>query len=168
MTQHRRSRVLRHGIFAVPAVECPHPRRLLSVGRRPDESRRWPAGVLLHLRHLQQPREPVRDAGERLHGGEPDVTITTNPTPNDKYGETIRTQLQAGNAADVIQTTPGSGDARGIIPLAEAGFLEPLGDTAAGLVPEGSETIFEIDGKVYGQPMDFTIGTSSPAWARPR
>ena len=58
-----------------------------------------------------------------------------------------------------MQTTPGSGDARGLIGLADAGFLEPLGDTAAGLVPSGSEGLFEIDGEVYGQPLDFTIGS---------
>jgi raffinose/stachyose/melibiose transport system substrate-binding protein len=104
--------------------------------------------------NLESPYETLAKAYMEAN---PDVTITTNPTPNDKYGETIRTQFQAGNAADVIQTTPGSGDARGIIPLAEAGFLEPLGDTAADLVPAGSETIFELDGEVYGQPMDFTI-----------
>ncbi len=104
--------------------------------------------------NLESPYETLAKA---YMDANPDVTITTNPTPNDKYGETIRTQFQAGNAADVVQTTPGSGDARGIIPLADAGFLEPLGDTAAGLIPSGSETIFEIDDKVYGQPMDFTI-----------
>lgn len=105
--------------------------------------------------NLESPYEALAKA---YMDANPDVTITTNPTPNDKYGETIRTQLQAGNASDVIQTTPGSGDARGLVPLAQAGFLEPLGDTATNLVPAGSESIFEIDGKTYGQPLDFTIG----------
>lgn len=87
----------------------------------------------------------------------PGVTITTNPTPNDRYGETVRTQLQAGNAADVMQLTPGSGDNRGLIPFAEAGYLEPLGATATGLVPTGSESLFQLDGETYGQPLDFTV-----------
>ncbi|MBB3157704.1 raffinose/stachyose/melibiose transport system substrate-binding protein [Microbacterium proteolyticum] len=100
---------------------------------------------------------PYETLAKEYMAANPGVTITTNPTPNDKYGETIRTQLQAGNASDVVQTTPGSGDARGLIPLAEAGFLEPLGDTATSLVPSGSETLFEVDGKTYGQPLDFTI-----------
>ena len=73
--------------------------------------------------NLESPYESLAKEYMEQHEG---VTITTNPTPNDKYGETIRTQLQAGNASDVIQTTPGSGDARSILPLAEAGFLEPL------------------------------------------
>lgn len=100
---------------------------------------------------------PYETLAKEYMAANPGVTITTNPTPNDKYGETIRTQFQAGNASDVVQTTPGSGDARGLVPLAEAGFLEPLGDTATSLVPTGSETLFEVDGKTYGQPMDFTI-----------
>ncbi|ALX66603.1 ABC transporter substrate-binding protein [Microbacterium sp. XT11] len=105
--------------------------------------------------NLESPYETLAKEYMEQHEG---VTITTNPTPNDKYGETIRTQLQAGNASDVIQTTPGSGDARSLIPLAEAGFLEPLGDTASKLIIPGSESIYTVDGKVYGQPLDFTIG----------
>ncbi|WP_432543754.1 ABC transporter substrate-binding protein [Kineococcus sp. SYSU DK002] len=105
--------------------------------------------------NLESPYQTLADSYVESH---PDVTIQTNPVPNDRYGETIRTQLQGGNASDLIQTTPGSGDARGLIPLAEAGFLEPLGDTAKSLVLEGSESVYEVDGKVYGQPLDFTVG----------
>lgn len=101
---------------------------------------------------------PYETLAKEYMAANPGVTITSNPTPNDKYGETIRTQLQAGNASDVIITAPGAGDARGLIPLAQAGFFEPLGDTATSLVPTGSDTLFEIDGKTYGQPLDFTIG----------
>lgn len=106
--------------------------------------------------NLESPYEALAKEYMEQHDG---VTITTNPTPNDKYGETIRTQLQAGNASDVIQTTPGSGDARSILPLAEAGFLEPLRDTATDLIIPGSESNYTIDDKVYGQPLDFTIGS---------
>lgn len=104
---------------------------------------------------LESPYQTLANEYQQSHEG---VTITTNPTPNDKYGETIRTQLQAGNASDVIQTTPGSGDARSILPLAQAGFLEPLGDTAKNLIIPGSESVYTVDGKIYGQPLDFTIG----------
>lgn len=83
----------------------------------------------------------------------PDVTITLNPQPNDTYGDTVRTQLQAGNASDVIETEAGSGQTRSIIPLAEAGFLAPLGDSAAAIVPSGSENLFQIDGETYGLPL---------------
>lgn len=159
MSQHRHTALRRGALIAIPAVAA-----LLLAGCSGSGSGNETQGgdgkaafsfTFATSNNLESPYESLAKAYMEAH---PDVTITTNPTPNDKYGETIRTQLQAGNASDVIQTTPGSGDARGLIPLAEAGFLEPLGDTATGLVPAGSESIFEIDGKTYGQPMDFTIG----------
>jgi raffinose/stachyose/melibiose transport system substrate-binding protein len=157
MTQHRRSRVLRTGVIATAAASA-----LLLTSCSASGSGDGASGgdeqafsfTFATSNNLESPYETL--ANEYMDEN-PDVKITTNPTPNDKYGETVRTQLQAGNASDVIQTTPGSGDARGIIPLAEAGFLEPLGDTATELIPEGSETIFQVDGKTYGQPLDFTV-----------
>ena len=160
MSQHRSSAARRAAIIAIPVMGA-----LLLAGCSGSGGDSGDSGdsgdgaaefsfTFATSNNLESPYETLAKA---YMDANPDVTITTNPTPNDKYGETIRTQFQAGNAADVVQTTPGSGDARGIIPLAEAGFLEPLGDTAAELVPAGSESIFEIDGDVYGQPMDFTI-----------
>jgi len=156
MTQHRRTHVLRTGTLAVATVGA-----LILAGCSAGTTDAGDGGesqsfsfTFATSNNLESPYESLAKAYMEEN---PDVEITTNPTPNDKYGETIRTQLQAGNASDVIQTTPGSGDARGVIPLADAGFLEPLGETAEGLVPQGSEPIFEIDGKTYGQPMDFTI-----------
>ncbi|MFD5214264.1 ABC transporter substrate-binding protein [Microbacterium sp. NPDC058345] len=100
--------------------------------------------------NLESPFEALAKAYEDAN---PDVTITLNPVPNDTYGDTLRTQLQAGNASDVIQSEAGSGQTRSIIPLAEAGFLEPLGDSATELIPEGGESLFVVDGKTYGQPL---------------
>src|SRR5829696_9139510 len=161
MSQHRRSRVLRTGVVATAAASA-----LILAGCSASGSGTGGSGsggdeksfsfTFATSNNLESPYETLANEYMKANKG---VTITTNPTPNDKYGETIRTQLQAGNASDVIQTTPGSGDARGIIPLAEAKFLEPLGDTATKLIPEGSEPIFQIDGKTYGQPLDFTVAT---------
>lgn len=86
-----------------------------------------------------------------------DVKITLNPQPNDSYDQVVRTQLQAGNASDVLVTSPGSASGRSILPLVEAGFLEPLGESAAALVPEGSEALFGPDGKVYGLAPEITV-----------
>lgn len=158
MSQHSHTALRRGAITAVPVIGA-----LLLAGCSGSGGDSGDSGdggpvefsfTFATSNNLESPYETLANAYMEAND---DVTITTNPTPNDKYGETIRTQFQAGNAADVVQTTPGSGDARGIIPLAEAGFLEPLGDTAASLIPEGSETIFQIDGETYGQPMDFTI-----------
>lgn len=158
MTQHGRSRALRNGILAATAASA-----LLLAGCAGGGSSDPSSGgsqefsfTFATSNDMKSPYQVLADAYVKAN---PDVTITTNPTPNDKYGETIRTQLQAGNASDVIQTTPGSGDARAILPLSEAGFLEPLGETAAGLIPQGSESLYGADGKVYGQPIDFTVAS---------
>jgi raffinose/stachyose/melibiose transport system substrate-binding protein len=83
----------------------------------------------------------------------PGITIKLEGKPNDTYGDAIRTQLQAGNAADVIETEAGSGQSRSIVPLAQAKFLEPLSDAVAKTIPEGSDELFQVDGKTYGQPL---------------
>lgn len=100
--------------------------------------------------NLDSPFEALAEAYEKAN---PNVTITLNPVPNDTYGDTLRTQLQAGNASDVIQSEAGSGQTRSIVPLAEAGFLEPLGSSATDLIPEGGESLFVVDGETYGQPL---------------
>lgn len=157
MTQHRRTPVLRIGIIAATTAGALILAGCSGAGGNEDAGEGGAQSFSFTFATSNNLESPYETLAKAYMEANPDVTITTNPTPNDKYGETIRTQLQAGNAADVIQTTPGSGDARGVIPLAEAGFLEPLGATAEGLVPNGSEPIFELDGKVYGQPMDFTV-----------
>jgi raffinose/stachyose/melibiose transport system substrate-binding protein len=82
------------------------------------------------------------------------VQIEARVLPNDAYGQTMRTQLQGGTAADLMAVTPGSGDQHGAIPVAEAGLLEPLNDTSASIVPEGAEDLWGIDGTTYAQPTD--------------
>lgn len=156
MTQHRRSRVLRNGVFAATAAGALILAGCSSSGSSDEsaDSAQEFSFTFATSNNLESPYETL--ANEYMEAN-PNVTITVNPTPNDRYGETIRTQLQAGNAPDVIQTAPGSGDSRGIIPLAEAGFLEPLDDDARNIIPEGSESLFEIDDEVYGQPVDFTV-----------
>lgn len=100
--------------------------------------------------NLESPFEALAKDYEKAN---PNVTITLNPVPNDTYGDTLRTQLQAGNASDVIQSEAGSGQTRSIVPLAEAGFLEPLADSATALIPEGGDSLFVVDGETYGQPL---------------
>jgi raffinose/stachyose/melibiose transport system substrate-binding protein len=89
----------------------------------------------------------------------PDRTIELDRQPMDQYDTILRTQLQAGNAADLVQTAPGSGQLRSVVALADAGFLEPLPDSSYEIIPEGSEDLFAIDGVAYGQPLDFTVTT---------
>ena len=84
------------------------------------------------------------------------ITVETKALPPDNYGLTLRTQLQGGNAPDVMVVSPGGGQDSAVLPLADAGLIEPLGQTSIDLVPEGSEGLFTIDDKVYAQPTDIT------------
>jgi raffinose/stachyose/melibiose transport system substrate-binding protein len=83
------------------------------------------------------------------------VKIELKGLPNDSYGVSIRTQLQGGNAADLMVVAPGRGQDYAVLPLAEAGYLEPLTeDASAAVVPKGSEGLFYLDDKLYAQPTD--------------
>lgn len=80
------------------------------------------------------------------------VEVEVIPYPSDAYNTQVTTQLQAGNAADLMILSPGTGQAISVVTLAEAGFLEPLDDTSAGIIPSGSEGEYQLDGETYGQP----------------
>ena len=80
------------------------------------------------------------------------VEIEMIPYPSDAYNTQVTTQLQAGNAADMMILAPGTGQAISVITLAEAGFLEPLDETSAAVIPAGTENLYEVDGEIFGQP----------------
>jgi raffinose/stachyose/melibiose transport system substrate-binding protein len=84
------------------------------------------------------------------------ITVETKALPPDNYGLTLRTQLQGGNAPDVMVVSPGGGQDAAVLPLADAGYVEALGQESADLIPEGTEGLFTLDGKVYAQPTDIT------------
>ncbi|WP_439592915.1 ABC transporter substrate-binding protein [Microbacterium sp.] len=84
------------------------------------------------------------------------VPIEVIPYPSDAYNTQVTTQLQAGNAADVMILAPGTGQPISVVTLAEAGFLEPLDETSAGLIPSGAEAEFQIDGDTFAQPTALT------------
>lgn len=78
--------------------------------------------------------------------------IEVIPYPSEAYNTQVTTQLQAGNAADVMVLSPGTGQAISLVTLAEADFLEPLDDVSTGLISESDLPLFQVDGKTYGQP----------------
>ncbi len=80
------------------------------------------------------------------------VEVEMIPYPSDAYNTQVTTQLQAGNAADMMILAPGTGQAISVVTIAEAGFLEPLDEASAGVIPEGTEALYEVDGEIYGQP----------------
>ena len=81
------------------------------------------------------------------------TAIEVIPYPSDAYNTQVTTQLQAGNAADMMILSPGTGQAISVITLAEAEFLEPLNDASAGVIPAGSEAQYQIDGETFAQPV---------------
>ena len=84
------------------------------------------------------------------------IEIEVIPYPSDAYNTQVTTQLQAGNAADMMILSPGTGQPISVITLADAGFLEPLDETAASLLPDGTESLFQIDGDTFAQPTSLT------------
>lgn len=90
------------------------------------------------------------------YSDETGVEIEVIPYPSEAYNTQVTTQLQAGNAADVMILAPGTGQPISVITLAEAGFLEPLDASAVDLLPAGSEVQYQIDGETYAQPTALT------------
>jgi raffinose/stachyose/melibiose transport system substrate-binding protein len=80
--------------------------------------------------------------------------VQAQALPNDSYPLTIRTQLQGGNAPDLMVVAPGAGQQHAVLPLAEADLLEPLNEQSASVVPENTKPLVSLDGKVYAQPTD--------------
>ena len=156
MSQHSRYSGLKVGALAVPTIAA----LVLTGCSAPTGSNSSSGGsqeFSLSFATSNTIESPFQVLGEKYMEANPNVKITFNPQPNDSYDQTLRTQLQAGNASDVVVTSPGSGTGRSILPLVQAGFLEPLDDAAKELVPEGSEALFGTDGKVYGQAPEITV-----------
>lgn len=91
-------------------------------------------------------------AFEQAH---PDIKVDAQYTPNDSYPQLMQTQLQAGNAADVIQTTPGTGGGLPALTLAAGGRLADLTDMSwVGSMPASSKPLVTLDGRVHAYPTD--------------
>ncbi|MFP5367039.1 MAG: ABC transporter substrate-binding protein, partial [Actinomycetes bacterium] len=156
MTQHRRYSGLKVGALAVPTLAA----LVLTGCSAPAGNSSSTGGAQefsLSFATSNTIESPFQVLAEKYMEANPNVKITFNPQPNDSYDQTLRTQLQAGNASDVVVTSPGSGQGRSILPLAEAGFLEPLDDSAKDLLPEGSASTFGPEGKVFGQATAITV-----------
>lgn len=83
----------------------------------------------------------------------PSYTVNATFTPNDQFAQLIQTQYQAGQAADVIQVTPGTGGGLAGLSLAEDGRLADLdGQPWIEQVPDGLKPLITLDDKTYILP----------------
>ncbi len=158
MSQHRRTRASRIGLIAAPlAVGA---LVLAGCSGTSSDNSSTSGGpqqfsfTYVTSNNIESPFEAIAKVYMQEH---PEVKITRNAQPNDQYDQTLRTQLQAGNAADLVETAAGTGQGRSLIPLAKAGFLEPLNDTVTKIVPSNDKSQFVLNGKTYGSPTDLTF-----------
>lgn len=108
------------------------------------------------------------DAYEQLaaqYSEETGVDIEVLPYQAEAYNNQLTTQLQAGNAADLMVLIPGGGQAVTVTTIADGGFLEPLGEASAAIIPAGQEALFGVDGEIYGQPT--ALSPTSLVWNGP-
>jgi raffinose/stachyose/melibiose transport system substrate-binding protein len=96
---------------------------------------------------------PLEAAIAAFEAEYPDIEVELLDGGSD-YPTFIRTALAAGNAADVIRTFPGAGNALGVVPLDEAGQLVDLnGASWAGELSETQNNLFANDGKLLSVPI---------------
>lgn len=158
MTQQRRSRIVRTGILAATTAGA-----LILAGCSGStdggstDSQKDTKEFSLAFGISNDVTTGYQLLAEQYMKENPDVKITINTLPGESYGQTIRTQLQSGNASDVFVSSPGTGQPTSVITLAEAGLIAPLDDTATSLIPAGSESQFVVDGKTYAQALDIAF-----------
>ena len=154
MSQHSASRGLRLSLLAAPVAGV----LLLAgcAGGNPDDGddgsgEETASGFSIMVAQANDADDYYEQLAA-MYSDETGVEIELIPYPSDAYNTQVTTQLQAGNAADVMVLSPGTGQAISVITLAEAGFLEPLSTASAAVIPPGSESQFAIDGTTYAQP----------------
>jgi raffinose/stachyose/melibiose transport system substrate-binding protein len=175
MTQYGNGRLRRLGVLvAVPAISA---LTLAACGEGGDDSGSSGSGeggaadsFTFAFGNAGGTQESPWIVMAEKYSEETGVQVETQGLPPDSYGLTLRTQIQGGNAPDVFVVSPGAGQENAVLPLAEAGYVEPLGDASADLIPEGNEGLFQIDGETYAQPTDiipvgmvWNVGAASDA-----
>jgi raffinose/stachyose/melibiose transport system substrate-binding protein len=96
----------------------------------------------------------------------PDIKVEATYLPiGESYANTLRTELQGGNAPDVFYVSPGSGALASELPLAKAGYLADLSKRPwAKKIPLATSWVpqFWQNGKLWAVPIDVVpIGVMS-------
>lgn len=160
MTQQTRPTQWRRiaGLSALPLVG------ILAIsgcagGGQPAESDgdTGPVTITFAVQTQTNETKPYTQIAEAFTKENPDITVEIVETPNDQMGQVMKTQLQAGNAPDVIYGSPGTGNANSLGLYNEGGYMLDLSeyDWAAAAVPESAEAIYhDADGHQFGLPLD--------------
>ena len=156
MSQHSTIRHLRWSLLAIPVAGvlvlagCSG-----STARRRQFRRSGHHRILDHGRAGQRRRRLLRADGDEVHRRDrrPD---RSHPLPLRRLQHAGDDSAPGGQRGRHDDPRPGTGQPISVITLADAGFLEPLDETSAGLLPAGSEAQFQIDGKTYAQPTALT------------
>ncbi|HEV7186637.1 MAG TPA: extracellular solute-binding protein [Blastococcus sp.] len=81
------------------------------------------------------------------------VTIKINKVSAETYGQTLQTQMAAGNGPDVMQVNSGGGQPGTVGTLAKPGLLLKLTDSSfTSNIPEAERVGYDYQGKLYGVP----------------
>lgn len=152
MTQHQRRSGSRWALLAITTIGAVTLAGCSGSGGDTEESPGEAANSFTFSFPQANDAEDFYQTTAQQYLDETGVEIELLPLPADTYYQQINTQLQAGNAADLIIAPPGGGQASGVVRLAEAGLLAPLGPESAAVIPAGTESLYSVDGEVYGQP----------------
>lgn len=91
----------------------------------------------------------------------PKIKVNSQGISPDTYSQAVFTQIQAGNAADVLYTNGGTGQDISILKLGKDGYLKDLSGTswAGKTVPKAAHSLYWSGKKLYGIPMALsTVG----------
>ena len=88
----------------------------------------------------------------------PDIEIKIDYYPLVSYQQTLLSQLQAGNAADIIFGNGGTGQLYGFLELAKANRLADLsGSPWVKRIPPTGKPLYTVGNKVYGLPLGYVL-----------
>ena len=108
------------------------------------------------------PANPNDNAYEVLakdyEAAHPGVTVKVNKISAETYGQTLQTQMAAGNGPDVMQVNSGGGQPGTVGTLAKPGLLLKLTDSSfTSNIPEAERVGYDYQGTLYGVPSSTAI-----------
>lgn len=125
------------------------------AGGEPQDTESAPSGGTITFSGQTQEQELWEEMFAAFEEANPGWTVDASYSPNDSYPQLVQTQFQSGQAADVIQSTPGSGGPLAALTLAEGGRLATLTNSPwVEDVPDSMTDLITLDGEVYAYPTD--------------